>query len=481
MGVTLFMTAILTLAVVVTRVYRQQTFESNGSNLVVVLLRTSDIDGLRQSFEGRVPSLLGKWSAQGVSFRDCVASSPWYPAAAASLVTGLYPSEHGLHGSHAYLTQEALTLAEKLRENTFRTFAAAERRSLLHATNVLQGFQFTESPDPKETVPALLDFCRKLPPYRNYFALVELDLDVFGGPGLAEKVLDILYDGLGRETFLEQGVLALVAPPMAETHTDPLNKTFDPRVPVMLLGKPLQIGPGKCVLKNVSLCDLSTLLHSLALGQGFNIRDGERVEKPAVFEMAWDGKAQSLGEVNQPPPRFVRAFWFDDEAGGNLVSPAGAIWTLGSDGSRRALDDEDVDDFLNRHDRFLHNLSALPDVAIPQSAGPALTKEWIARLGEPWNRPEFKGKYLHAVEHVRMAEFLRDSGYSALAIGELSRALSIDKDYGFAAFLLAEVYASIDARGARRFYKEFLEKYANRREHAARLEEASRFLALTPE
>jgi hypothetical protein len=80
-----------------------------------------------------------------------------------------------------------------------------------------------------------------------------------------------------------------------------------------------------------------------------------------------------------------------------------------------------------------------------------------------------------------MAEFLRDSGYSALAIGELSRALSIDKDYGFAAFLLAEVYASIDARGARRFYKEFLEKYANRREHAARLEEASRFLALTPE
>jgi hypothetical protein len=481
LGMAFFMTAILALAVTVIHIYRKQTFETKGSNLIVVMLRTSDTEGMREVFEGRESTLLGRWSVQGVTFKNCLTSSPWYPSMAASLLTGLYPSEHGLHRSHAYLTQEGHTLAEKLREGSFRTFAAVETHSLLHATNVLQGFQVLEIVDPKETVPALLEFHRNLPPYRNYFAFLELDLDVFGGPKLAGKVLDILYDGLGREAYLEHGVLALVAPPLAEALSDPSSDNFDGRVSVTLRGKPLRIGPGKQVLKNVSLCDLSTLFRGLTLGEGFSIRDGERVGKPAVFEAAWDGMPQTMGEVNQPPPRFYRVIRFDDEAGQYFVSPDGAVKALDADGKPRVLNEGKMSGFLNRHDRFVRNLCTLPDVAIPQAAGPVLTPEWIDRLGAAWNRPEFKGKHLHAVEHVRMAEFLHDSGYSALAVGELGRALSIDKDYGFAAFTMAEVYASIDAKGARRFYKEFLDKYANHREHGARLEAAEKFLSSPPE
>jgi len=108
------------------------------------------------------------------------------------------------------------------------------------------------------------------------------------GLDLLDKVIETLYEGLDSEQFLSNGVLALMAIDVREP-TD--------RMPVILVGDPLKVGPGKCVLKPVSACRLSETFEQLAFGQGFDIRDAVREGCAVVCETADDGRKLPKGEV----------------------------------------------------------------------------------------------------------------------------------------------------------------------------------------
>ncbi|MBU0754227.1 MAG: hypothetical protein KJ645_03755 [Planctomycetes bacterium] len=475
-GVSLVMAGILILAVIITSLYRQHTGQDRGKNLVLVMLHSEDSQGLQESLKGDYSPTIRAWTAQGVEFMNCIASSSWVPSTMASMITGLYPSEHGLHRGHAYLTQEAETLAEKLGRGSCWTFAAISKDSLLEPLNLLQGFQGVKIVPPRETVTALSRFMDELPEYRSFFAFVEVDLDAFGGPRLVDKVLSILFERLGGDRFLENGVLALVAPGLSYTAGDPNGQSFDPRIPVLLLGKPLNIGPGKCVLKNVSVCDVAGALTSVVQGQGFNIRDGDRSGKPAVFEDVSLVMNQPQGEVVNPPPYYLRALWFDDQPKGYLLPGHGPIRELSWEGPGSIIKREAYGQIRQRLDTFVASRPPVSDLTVPQCAGPRLTQKWAAALGEAWHRPEFHHQALHAVEHVRLAEALLVSGYAALAIGELQRAQAMDPDFPFALFTLARAYASIDPTGAVNYYRKFIEKYGDLSAQADRVKEAALFL-----
>lgn len=67
-------------------------------------------------------------------------TAPAGPAAAASLLTSLYPDDHGVDGAAGFLPSSVDTLAEQLHAGGYRTGAFVSSPELNHARNFHQGF-----------------------------------------------------------------------------------------------------------------------------------------------------------------------------------------------------------------------------------------------------------------------------------------------------------------------------------------------------
>jgi len=95
---------------------------------------------------------LGK---QGVVFKNAFSTSSWTAPATASILTGLYPLEHGilmgrrstrkLHGRDPStklnaIPKEVTTIAEIMKENGFATFAAVDNGNIREDSGFAQGF-----------------------------------------------------------------------------------------------------------------------------------------------------------------------------------------------------------------------------------------------------------------------------------------------------------------------------------------------------
>jgi arylsulfatase A-like enzyme len=80
-------------------------------------------------------------AAQGVLFEDVTSPSPWTLPAHASLLTGLYPSRHGLKSHEVYLPSSVATLASLLAWQGFATAAVVNSHNLGPRFGLDRGFQ----------------------------------------------------------------------------------------------------------------------------------------------------------------------------------------------------------------------------------------------------------------------------------------------------------------------------------------------------
>jgi arylsulfatase A-like enzyme len=92
---------------------------------------------------------LAQFAVEGVVFERAFSVASWTKPAVASLLTGLYPSQHGLIASHDgradLLPDGTVTLAETLRDAGYRTGAFVENVHLQRALSALdQGFETYE-------------------------------------------------------------------------------------------------------------------------------------------------------------------------------------------------------------------------------------------------------------------------------------------------------------------------------------------------
>jgi len=86
---------------------------------------------------------------RGVLFETAVSTSPWTLPAHASLLTGLYPSHHGVKSFDVTLPDEVATLAEILAERGFVTAAFVNSHHLTQRYGLSRGFQeFTQIDQP---------------------------------------------------------------------------------------------------------------------------------------------------------------------------------------------------------------------------------------------------------------------------------------------------------------------------------------------
>lgn len=89
---------------------------------------------------------IDRLAEEGVRFENAYTTSAWTPPAHASLMTGLYPSRHGVMGSHG-LGNEVLTLPAVLQAHGYETVAFTSNPHVGSFKGLHQGFaEFSERP-----------------------------------------------------------------------------------------------------------------------------------------------------------------------------------------------------------------------------------------------------------------------------------------------------------------------------------------------
>ncbi len=105
--------------------------------------------------------LLDAIAAEGVLFEDVFSPSPWTLPAHGSLLTGLYPSRHGLKSHDDYLPSRIATLASVLSRQGYRTAAVVNSHNLSPRYGLDRGFQefryLEESVDRVEPTTEIVD------------------------------------------------------------------------------------------------------------------------------------------------------------------------------------------------------------------------------------------------------------------------------------------------------------------------------------
>ncbi len=115
-------------------------------NLLLISLDTLRPDHLGCYGRGRDTSpQIDALAARGVRFSDVTSASPWTLPSHATMLTGLYPSSHGVKDHLHRLSDETVTLAEEFKEQGFQTFAVVNTYNIAEPAFALaQGFDVFE-------------------------------------------------------------------------------------------------------------------------------------------------------------------------------------------------------------------------------------------------------------------------------------------------------------------------------------------------
>lgn len=116
----------------------------SAPNIVLVVQDTQRADRLSAyGYERPTSPHLERLAARGMLYQEAFATSSWTWPATASILSGLYPAEHGVtDGDSCYLVHEVETLAEVLQREGFTTAAFSCNPLIVPEKNFDQGFEF---------------------------------------------------------------------------------------------------------------------------------------------------------------------------------------------------------------------------------------------------------------------------------------------------------------------------------------------------
>lgn len=94
----------------------------NNKNIILISIDTLRADHLScYGYPLRISPNIDKFSKESTMFKFAISQSPWTLPSHTSLMTSLYPSQHGANRGSTHLIKECLTLAEILEKESFIT------------------------------------------------------------------------------------------------------------------------------------------------------------------------------------------------------------------------------------------------------------------------------------------------------------------------------------------------------------------------
>ncbi len=90
----------------------------------------------------KVAPNLDQWAADGLSFRRAWSPAPWTLPAQASMLSGLWPYQHGVHNFQSSFASDAPMIARVLRDRGYRTVAITDAALVSERFGLDQGFEW---------------------------------------------------------------------------------------------------------------------------------------------------------------------------------------------------------------------------------------------------------------------------------------------------------------------------------------------------
>jgi arylsulfatase A-like enzyme len=158
-------------------------------NIVIVVFDAMRRDALR-AYGGHAPTPhLDSFSAEGVVYQDCIAPSPWTIPSHASLFTGAFPSQHGVHETYERSLAETLglmegvtapTLAEILKERGYQTVGMPANATLTLREGFGRGFDSFRAFEKRLVTPEELALIRRASEKGRGRTAIALDMAAHG-------------------------------------------------------------------------------------------------------------------------------------------------------------------------------------------------------------------------------------------------------------------------------------------------------------
>ncbi len=281
------------------------------AGVIIVSLDTTRADhlGCYGATELRTPHI-DAWAASGVLFEQCATVAPLTLPANASLLTGLYPFQHGVRNNGMFaLPQTAETLAERFAARGYATAAFVAAAVINREFGLAQGFQtYDDVPGgsddmapPERSAQAVIDgaltwlkanrdapfflFIHLFDPHMPYRPPPEFDAVYPGRPYLAE--IAYVDAQLGRlraaldEADLTRNTLVVLTADHGESlgaHGELTHGTFvydeTMRVP-LLFSWPAALPAARRVASQVRLVDVAPTLLELCGLDALSVADGQ--------------------------------------------------------------------------------------------------------------------------------------------------------------------------------------------------------------
>ena len=110
-------------------------------NIVLFVLDAVRFDHLSAyGYSRRTSSVIDNVASQGCLFSQAIATAPWSLPSYASMLTGLYPTQHGATQTHPRLRLDIPTLAEELGKRGYRTIGLSNNPWVGETTGLNRGF-----------------------------------------------------------------------------------------------------------------------------------------------------------------------------------------------------------------------------------------------------------------------------------------------------------------------------------------------------
>ena len=205
------------------RPQRSRARASERPSIVFILVDTLRADYLGSyGFDGDVSPGLDRLAAESVRFENAFSQAPWTKPSIASLFTSLYPEVHRLTNHEGLfwgkgrpdmktgvLPEEAVTLAEILRDNGYRTASFMTNPMLAPTYGFDQGFELYEVHEIHDLSNLVMDaatrWINSIPVHEPFFAYLHF-MDVHGPYDSPQEDLEALTNSpsLGGDKQLSE-------------------------------------------------------------------------------------------------------------------------------------------------------------------------------------------------------------------------------------------------------------------------------------
>ena len=100
-----------------------------GTNVVFIVIDTLRADHLGvYGYSRNTSPNIDQFAKDAIVFKNAIAQSSWTPPTVASLLTGLYPKNHGVQGMRSKLAADRPFLPEILKKHGYQTYGFVANR-----------------------------------------------------------------------------------------------------------------------------------------------------------------------------------------------------------------------------------------------------------------------------------------------------------------------------------------------------------------